>query len=547
MRRTVIVALALALAATGCSSGGATKASGVLTVGMPNGPLTENHNPFLPTSAAGSLGYRYQIYEPLAFVNNTRPAQDPVPWLATKWDWTDNYKKVTFTLRENVKWSDGKPLTAADVAFSYEILKKWPALNNRDSLKVEAATATPDGKVEVTFPSPQFVNRNKVISAMVVPQHIWGTVPDPTTYTNPNPVGTGPYQLKSFTSQTVTIARRAEYWQELPKVPEIQYTSYNDNTAQTTALASGASQWSYVFIPDYQKLYVDKDPAHHKIWFPAGLGIHGLWLNTTIAPFDNAALRSAMSDVIDREAIFVRGEARLFPKLESPTGMPLPAGESFLAPEYRDARFKIDVDGAKQKLTAAGFTFEGDVLKAPGGKPVTIELTNPSGWSDYLTVLDIIKSDLKKIGIEATVRTQTADAWTTDFANGVFQGSLRWTNTGATPYEMYQNIMDAAEIKPVGQTAAVNFGRYNNPEATAALAEYANAADDATRAKNLAVLQKIMVEQVPMIPTSAGPIGAEYSTKHWVGWPSEEDPYGPPQATLPNALQIVMKLKPAGS
>lgn len=125
MRRTVIVALALALAATGCSSGGATKAAGVLTVGMPNGPLTENHNPFLPTSAAGSLGYRYQIYEPLAFVNNTRPAQDPVPWLATKWDWTPDYKKVTFTIRENVKWSDGKPLTAADVAFSFEILKKW--------------------------------------------------------------------------------------------------------------------------------------------------------------------------------------------------------------------------------------------------------------------------------------------------------------------------------------------------------------------------------------------------------------------------------------
>ena len=150
-----------------------------------------------------------------------------------------------------------------------------------------------------------------------------------------------------------------------------------------------------------------------------------------------------------------------------------------------------------------------------------------------------------RTGIEVTVRTQTADAWTTDFANGAFQGSLRWTNTGATPYEMYQNIMDGAEIKPIGQTAAVNFGRYDNPAATAALAEYANAADDATRARSLAVLQKIMVEQVPMIPTSAGPIGAEYSTKNWVGWPSDEDPYGPPQATLPNALQIVMKLKPA--
>lgn len=543
MRRTTLFVLAAVLAVAGCAPSGASKAgAGVLTVGMPNGPMTENHNPYLPTSAASSLGYRYVIYEPLVQTNPVRPTDKGTPWLATAWEWAPDYRKVIFTPRENVKWSDGKPMTPADVAFSFTLLKKFPALDVH-SLPIDTVTVV-DGKVEVTFTRAQFINELKVLQTMVVPEHVWAAVPDPTTYVNPDPVGTGPYKLKTFTPQTTTVVRRDAYWQELPKVPEIQYTSYNDNSAQTTALASGTSQWSYVFMPNYKTLYVDKDPANNKLWFPSGLGIHGLWINHTVAPFDNVALRQAMNDVIDRDAIFLRGEAGLFPKLESPTGLPRPAGDPFLAPEYVDAKHEVDVPKAKERLAAAGFKLEGGVLKDPSGKAVTIELTNPAGWSDYLTDLDIIKNDLKQIGIEATVRTQTADAWTTDFSNGKFQGSMRWTDTGGTPYDIYTDVMNGNQLRPVGEAAGGNQGRYNNPEATKALEAYESATDDATRKASLAVLQKIMAEQVPMIPTSAAPIGAEYTTKHWTGWPSEADPYAPPQATLPNAIQIVMRLSP---
>ena len=65
-----------------------------------------------------------------------------------------------------------------------------------------------------------------------------------------NPIGTGPYTLKSFTPQTTTLSVARPYWQDLPKVKELRYTSYNDNNAQTTALANGASEWSFVFIPN---------------------------------------------------------------------------------------------------------------------------------------------------------------------------------------------------------------------------------------------------------------------------------------------------------
>ncbi|HEX6344508.1 ABC transporter substrate-binding protein [Umezawaea sp.] len=548
-RRTTLAligTMAVALVAAACSSGGATKtaASGVLTVGMPNGPQTNNSNPFLATSAGASLGYRFMIYEPLVQTNPIAPSEKGTPWLAEKWEWADNYQKLTLTTRADVKWNDDKPFTAGDVAYTFNLLKDKSALNT-NGLPIAGASKVSDTSAEITFSKPQFVNENKILNSFIVPEHIWKDVPDPTTFTNEKPVGTGPYTLKTFTPQTVTLSVRTSYWQELPKVPEIQYTSYNDNSAQTTALASGAAQWSYVFMPNFETLYVNKDPQNHKIWMPAGLGIHALWLNTAKAPFNNVALRKALNMVIDREVIFQQGHSKLFPKVDNVTGIPSPAGDPFIAAEYKGKTAKVDVEGAKKLLAEAGYKLDGDVLKDPSGAPVTFALTDPAGWSDYLTDLDIIKNAVKALGITAEVKTQTVDQWTTDFNAGAFDATMHWTNSGATPFEGYQNIMDAAASKPLGEPAANAQGRFNDPAATAALAAYASAPDDAARKTNLDLLQKIFVEQVPAIPLVSSPVGAEYSTKSWVGWPTEADPYAPPQPTQTNALQVVLRLKPA--
>ncbi|MET1073608.1 MAG: ABC transporter substrate-binding protein [Umezawaea sp.] len=540
---TVAVA---ALVAAGCSSGGATKSasSGVLTVGMPNGVQTNNSNPFLATSAGASLGYRFMIYEPLVQTNPIAPSEKGTPWLADKWEWADNYQKLTVTTRSDVKWNDDQPFTAGDVAYTFNLLKDKSALNT-NGLPIAGATKVSDTSAEITFSKPQFVNENKILNSFIVPEHIWKDVPDPTTFTNETPVGTGPYSLKTFTPQTVTLSVRTSYWQDLPKVPEIQYTSYNDNSAQTTALASGAAQWSYVFMPNYETLYVNKDPKNHKIWMPAGLGIHALWLNTAKAPFNNVALRKALNMVIDREVIFQQGHSKLFPKVDNVTGIPSPAGDPFLSADYKGKTAKVDVEGAKKLLTEAGYKLEGDVLKDPSGAPVTFALTDPAGWSDYLTDLDIIKNAVKALGITAEVKTQTVDQWPTDFNSGAFDATMHWTNSGATPFETYQNIMDASASKPVGEPAASAQGRFNDPAATNALTAYASAPDDASRKTNLDLLQKIFVEQVPAIPLVSSPVGAEYSEKNWIGWPTEADPYAPPQPTQTNALQVVLRLKPA--
>jgi peptide/nickel transport system substrate-binding protein len=560
MQRRKLFAVALAgvltaggLAACGDSpnannksaSGGAT----FLTVGMPNGPQTENHNPFVPTSASNSLGYRWALYEPLLMWNPVKPAEESKPWLATKVEWTPDFKKATITVREDAIWSDGQKLTADDVAFTLNMLKKNDALN---TLAVPFGDISASGStVTATFTKSMFVLKDRFLGQTpIVPKHQWESIADPTKDPIKNPIGSGPYTLKSFTPQTITLSvRTSGYWQTLPQVKELRYTSYTDNNAQTTALADGSNEWAFVFIPNYKSVFLAKDQAHYKVWAPPVLGIHGLYINTTKKPFDDPKLRQAMNMVVDRADIFNQAEAGYFhPQVTNVTGLPSPAGDAFVTDAYQGKNLTPDVAGAKSLLESAGYKLNGTTLTDPSGQPVKLTLTDPSGWSDYQTSLEIVKSNLAQIGIQATVDKANQDAWTRNVEEGKFDATFRWTNGGSTPWDIYQTVMDGGLLKPIGTASpAGNFGRFDSPEATKAINDYANAADDAARKTALATVQKVFVEQVPMIPVGADNVGMAYSTKNWVGWPDETNPYGAGQPTQANALDVILHLKPANS
>jgi peptide/nickel transport system substrate-binding protein len=543
-----VTAVAMALTGCGGTAGGSSASGGdqVLTIGMPNGSQTNNSNPFIATSSARSLGYVAVIYEPLAQVNTVNPTEAATPWLATDWTWNDAYTEISFTIREGVKWSDGQDLTPADVAYSLNLRKDNPAINS-DALPFD--TITVDGNtVKVTFKASQFVTQLKVLNLTVVPEHIWKDIKDPTTDLNQNPVGSGPYTLDNWTAQAVSLKTNPNYWGTKPSVPELRYTSYNDNTALTTALVNGDAQWGWTFIADYKTVYNAKDPEHNLSWFPTGLAVDALYLNTAKAPFDNVALRKAVSMVIDRNAISTQATSGVSPAIESPIGLPAAAAKEFAAPEFANDSYKVDVDGAKKVLADAGYTLTSDgALVDPAGNPVTFTLTNPSGWSDYLTGLQIISESVKPLGITAEVSAMNADSWLTSIATGDFQASMHWTDSGSTPWTLYSNIMDGAQYVPIGETANWNFGRFQSPEATAALAAYANATDDTARAAALATLQGIQVEQVPAIPVLARPALSHYSTKNFTGWPDDADPYAAPDPTQNAAAKIILNLKPVAS
>ena len=181
---------------------------------------------------------------------------------------------------------------------------------------------------------------------------------------------------------------------------------------------------------------------------------------------------------------------------------------------------------AKKELTDNGFTYSGTTLMDPTGKPVTMTLTDPADWNDYQTDLAIIKDNLATIGINATVDKANDDAWFDNIAKGNFDAALHWTNSGdhavrhVRPDHGLRAAWSRSARRPPG-----DFGRYKNPAADAALKAYSNATDDAGRKAAMDNLEQLFVQEMPMIPTSAGNLGAEYSTKNWSGWPSADNAY----------------------
>jgi peptide/nickel transport system substrate-binding protein len=552
-RRPLAALLAAGLAVTlaaGCGSGksGASAGGGgktVLNIGMPDGAtLPANNNPYLDSSFAKKLGYTWLIWEPLAMQDEAKPDQDPKPWLATKWDWAPDYSKVTLTVRDGVKWSDGTPLTADDVAYSFQIMKDHKDVDYY-ALPITGVT-TSGNQVTVSFDGSQYVNRTKILSTQVINKKQWSAMADPSKDTVANPVGTGPYTIKTTTPSTVTVAARSDYWGSAPKVKTINFTTYSSNDTMGAALTSGAAEWSYYFMSDAKSTFVAKDTTHFKLYFPAQLSADGLWLNTTKKPFDNAHLRRAMSMVINRDDIFNQGEAGYFkPEISNITGIPTPQGEPYIAAQFKNVSPVTGVAAAKKELTDNGFTYNGSTLMDPTGKPVTLTMTDPADWNDYQTDLEIIKDNLASIGITATVDKANDDAWFDNIAKGNFEAALHWTNSGTTPYDMYDQIMDSAGLEPIGTAATGDFGRYKNPEADAALKAYSNATDDASRTAAMNNLEQLFVQEMPMIPTSAGNLGAEYSTRNWSGWPTADNAYEAPQPTRWGMEDIVLHLTPS--
>ncbi len=548
----IALGIATALVLTGCSSSGgndddSTTSSGggaALTIAKPDGAIaTESNNPWIGDSSALKLGYVNAIYEPVGIVNVVDPSDEVRPWLASEITWSDDYTSVTLTTREGVKWSDGQDLTADDIAYSYQMLVDTPELN---TAALDITDVTVDGDtVTVSFGTPMFAKQDKVLHRFVVPKHVWEGIADPTTETNPDPVGTGPYTLTSFSTESVQLDARDDYWGGELAVPTLYYVSYNDNSALTTALANGDADWAQAFLPNVQSAFVDKDPEHNVYWAPAGLGIDAMFVNTTKKPFDDVAFRQAVNMVIDREQHQQIAREGGVPLLTSVTGLPTPAGDPFISDEYAGEEYEVDVDGAKKVLTDAGYTFQGNSLVDPDGEPVTFRLSVPQGWNDYVTGISLIAESVKAIGVEATVDTPDSDSWWAAKGTGDFDAILHWTETGATPYDIYSDTMDARWLKPVGEAADYNFGRFDSPEATAALDAYLAATTDEDRATAIAEAQKIFVEQVPVMPIGTRPFITEFNTRSYVGWPSDDDPYINADPTQPTAVLILTQLKPA--
>ncbi len=549
LRKSVIAVGAIVALSTmvlaGCSpstDSGSTSGA-ALTIAKPDGAITtESHNPFLGDSSASKYGYAKVIFEPLALVNPTGDL-GTTPWLAESVEWNDDYTQLTVVPRSGVKWSDGTAFSGDDIVFTFDMYLNG-TLTDTSGLKYEGATVDGDA-ITLTFADSKYTAQSRVLHTPIVPKHIWENIADPNTDPLTDEglaVGTGPYVLDNWSTESVTLKANENYWGGELAVPELHYVSYGDNAALTTALVSGDADWAQAFIPQIQNSYLAADEDNHFLVSPtAGAGT--LFMNLQTKPFNDPALREALAWTIDRQAYVDIAREGASEAVWNVTGLGTLLEDEIL-PEYKNENYAVDIDKAKQILTDAGYTWKDDKLIDPDGEAVSFSISVPAGWSDWNTEQALIAEELDEaLGIEVKVDQPDWGGWDAARQEGTFQAIIHWLEDTGNAYGLYTSTMDPKWI--VDDKAQFNFGRFNDPAVTAALNTYANASSDDERQAASAVLQKAFAENVPAIPLGAHPLLGEYNTRNYVGWPTESDQYASADPTQPGIVQILTKLKPA--
>src|SRR5690606_30340586 len=231
-----IVALStMVLAGCSPSTDSGSPSGAALTIAKPDGAITtESHNPYLGDSSASKYGYAKVIFEPLALVNPTGDL-GTTPWLAESVEWNDDYTELTVVPRSGVKWSDGEDFTADDIVFTFDQFKSGK-LSDTSGLKYQGATVDGDS-ITLSFADSKYTSQSRVLHTPIVPKHIWENIDDPNTDPLTGEglaVGTGPYVLDNWSTESVTLTANKDYWGGEPTVPELHYVSYGDNAALTT-------------------------------------------------------------------------------------------------------------------------------------------------------------------------------------------------------------------------------------------------------------------------------------------------------------------------
>jgi peptide/nickel transport system substrate-binding protein len=538
------VAACSSAAPSGSSGSSAKGPSGTLTISNEQGTQWNcSFNPFNP----GNLGEGItmgQVYEPLAFVDTLENGKAS-PWLATSWAWGNGNKTLTFTIRKGVKFSDGTPMSAADVAFTFNLLKKFPPLDVNSVWSVLQSVTQDGDNVVMTFKNaavPYFYNIADQIP--IVPEHVWSSISNPVSYADSDPVGTGAYTVKPCTPQNITYVANPHYWQPgEPKIAKVLYPAFTSNDPANTYLATGQAQWGSQFIPNIQAFYTSKSANNHT-WFPPYANV-SLIPNLTVPGLNNVAVRQAMAYAIDRSKVANIGEYGEEPAANQ-TDIATPTFSSWMdttaAATYN---YGYNPAKAKQILQQAGYTLGSNGIFAKNGQQLSFSVINIGGYSDWVASMSVIQSELKAVGIQITPDNLAQNDFLSRLYSGSYQLAYYAETGGPTPYYELRQWLYSANSAPIGKNAASNWERYSNPATDKLLNSYATTTDPATQHQIIDQLQQVVLSDVPFIPVTEEVAWFQYNTADFTGWPSPQDPYALPAAySYPDMGQVLLHLAP---
>ena len=403
------------------------------------------------------------------------------------------------------------------------VLPMWKYLT-----AVNAVDAT---HLEFTFTDPLYQDfENNLYNIPIVPKHLWETrtEEDITVGANEKPIGSGAYLYLTNAEDRNIWVRNEGWWgidvlgKPAPKyIVDIRTSS---NNVALGMVIKGELDLSNNFLPGVATLsdkgYVSTYFSGPPYMLSANTAV--LFLNTTKKPMDDPAFRRALAFAIDVPSIVNVAYAQLV-KAASPAGL-LPSLDKFVDKDVvAELGYTYDTAKAKDLLAAAGYKdVDNDgFVEAPDGSTFALEVTCPSGWTDWMAAIDIIATSAQAAGINIKAATPDYGAWNTALQGGTFDMTLNnWASMSNTPWTLY-NLLFRHPIQEQMQSG--NFGRYENQEifdAVDALAKIPTS-DEAGMKAACSSIQKIMLTEMPMIPLWYNGLWAQFSTATWTNWPTE--------------------------
>src|SRR6478736_9478083 len=519
--------------------------------------FTRNFNPYAGGGLPSNSIAQGAFYEPLIVV----PAggRKTLPWLARSWKWSNGNKTLTLNIARNARWSDGTRLTIADVVYSLTAGRQDKtmdriglvgAANEIASIKAKGAY-----KVIINLKTidSQFIAANLNLQ-FIVPKHIWSKVADPATFTNSNPVGSGPFNVVArFTTQDYVLNKNKRYWQRgLPKIACLEYVQASSNDAALALIQSGQVDWTHNFVPNAEKAYEAKDPKHYHAFYSNSDYPISLVFDDTQYPYSLVAFRKAVSLAIDRKTVWKLGEYGYEPPADA-------IGLSGLFPGWvTDPAVKklakqmatYSPAGAKKLLTDAGFKYQGTRLMDPKGDRVKLDIHVISGWSDWVASNQIITANLRAIGIDSQVRLEPS--WGDWFPNAFStkNPTLLWqVASRGSPYGFFYANLHPNAFIPSGQdgTPTGNWEHFASPKALPLLNQWKATLVTAKQKQLATQLQKIWLQTLPVIPVMIGARWSTYSTKYFHCFPTQNNFYADPIFTTnPDNILLFTTICPGG-
>lgn len=309
-----------------------------------------------------------------------------IPWLAEKWDISKDGKEYTFKIRENVKWQDGKAMTAEDIKFSFEYFTEHPPVTDDLAIGknnyIDKIEVIDKCNIKIIVKKPNATLLERFGTARIIPQHIWKDIKDPKKFTDPKSViGCGPYKLTDYNEEQGAYKFEAfeEYWGPKQKVDVLKFVPVSDSLL---SFENGEIDLTSV-TPDALSKYKD-NPKYKIIENPAFWG-YKLALNMEKRPeLKDKNLRQALAYGINKDAL-VEKVARGAAKVAS-AGY-LPVQHTWYNENIK--KYDFNINKSKELLSNKSYNF---TLLTGNSKP-------------ELRIAELIKIDLANLGINLEVKS----------------------------------------------------------------------------------------------------------------------------------------------